>query len=97
MDSGLLTALGIASGFALVAGLICFFSARAGLMILAWGIPLISALAGGWFWWKATQGTGWDALGWFLGAMFFAAPACAGGLIGAGLGLWRRRVRSRSA
>lgn len=82
----------IPAGIAAVFGVMGWAFGRAG-----WrrGGTVIAALcwvvvAG--FYLMANLQTGWDALGWFIGAMIFALPAAAGMTLGLWLGL---RVRRR--
>ena len=61
--------------------------AGCGVAVVAAGVCLIGM----------TQATGWDKLGWFLGALICSWIGCAAGLIFALCGLFPRRKRHRFA
>lgn len=74
----------IPASMAAVLGIVGWALGRAG-----WRRGGVGLAALGWatvagFGVMANLQTGWDALGWFIGAMFFALP----GAIGMSLGLW---------
>lgn len=78
-------------GCLLMAALVAFFLACAGGMWAVWTMIALSGAAFIWAWAMMTTATGWDGLGYVVGAFLMALPALLGCALGGGLGHWRRR------
>jgi len=86
----ILIPVAISSGFALTGGALCYVLTRYGKITISLILLGLLAALFLWLWLQARALIGWDALGYALGAILFAAPAFGGGLLGTLIAHYRR-------
>lgn len=77
---------------AILVGWLGYWLVRQGKAAIWWVLFAPTAALAVFLGWQANQHTGWDALGYFLGLVFFVLPIMAGLVVGGMVGLLKRNA-----